>query len=426
MCKRVLIFFGLLLSGSTLAQDSWTLSGFASLGAGRIQDDNLEFMDYSAERWSFEGDSVIGAQLNWDLADRLSLVTQVVSRGFNWDDTSEFEPELDWFFLRYQLDTHWRTRIGRMRTPLYLYSETLDVGYSYVWARPPIDAYPPLSFPFSNFDGADLVYMGDWGDFGLDIQLLAGKMQRSRDAMEITVDPLLGGNITLQSQTLTFRYALFMMCNDVRTGDIDYITESYRSAATIISALSGTDISGPFNTIAESLNAENNWYLFQSAGLRWSPDRFTATAEMFDMYNTDDQYTLNARGSYLSLQYHLEPVTPYFVAGRYKSEFARDALQALKESYAIWPAHQEFPSIQQQVDDFDLLRQLTADFINADNYTQQTWTLGARYDVRTNVALKAEWQYIDIVKGKGGHLIWTSPDVPDHTSMATLILDVVF
>lgn len=437
LCKRFLgqdmthilklwTILGLLLPGLALGQEFWTVSGFASLGAGRIQDDNLEFMDYNSERWSFEGDSVLGLQLDLNLAERLSLVTQVVSRGYHWDNTSEFEPELDWFFLRYQLNANWRARVGRMRTPLYLYSETLDVGYSYAWARPPMDVYSPLTSPFANFDGADLVYLSDWDDYSLDIQLLAGKMRRGRDSMTIDVDPMLGGNITLQNEDLSLRYGLLMMNTDIRLGAYDRVENYYQLAGSAIAAFIGVDISQQFDAISNGFSADNNWFAYQSLGMRWSPGRFTTIAEVFDNHNTDNQYDHKARGGYLSLLYQLPPFTPYVVAGYYDSKFGKDALAAVNSTYAFWPANQTLPLLQVQVDTLDQLRQLTVDYIDSLNYTQKTWTLGIRYDLMSNVALKAEWQYFDVTAGKGGLLVWTAPEVTDHTSMTTFVIDVVF
>ena len=422
----ILALLALWVPSQAMAQDAWTLSGFASIGAGRLADDNLEYLDYTSGRWSFEGDSVFGLQLDLNLADRLSLVSQVVSRGYNQDDTSEFEPELDWFFLRYQLDNAWRARIGRMRTPLYLYSETIDVGYSYVWVRPPTDVYAPIASPFSNFDGADLVYLSELGDYNLDIQLLTGRMKRSRNDLEISVDPLLGGNLTLQNQNLTLRYALMMLCTDVTWSNLEQLEDYYHVAGPLVSLYAGQDLTGVFEEIAKGFSAVDNWYIYQTLGLKWTTGNVTTTGEFFRLENTDDGYTNNATGAYLSLQYNFKQFTPYLVAGYYHNEFGQDALRAVNESYSAWPAHQSIPLFQLQVDQLDLLREQTVDFIDSLNYKQQTWTLGVRYDVYRNIALKAEWQYFDILQGRGGQLVWTDTDVTDHTSLTTLTLDVVF
>jgi opacity protein-like surface antigen len=407
----------LLMPGLALAQQNWSLSGFASLAAGKLADEGLQYQDYTDDQWDLEGDSVLGLQLNLNLAERLSLTAQMISRGYSWDDTDAFEPVLDWLFVGYQLNDAWRMRLGRMRTPLYLYSETLDVGYSYVWARPPIDVYAPITLPFSNFDGADLVYLTDWGDYSLDAQLLAGTTRRSRDTLEINVDPLLGGNLTLRMDQLTLRYGLLMLQTDITLSDIGEIQALYQAAGQLLDPV--------FSDVNQQLSANDNWYRYQTLGLRWDLGKFSVTGEVFDIHNTEDGYTNNAQGWYLSLQYRIDQVTPYLVAGRHKNEFNQDTLQTLGQTYEIWPEGQTVLLFQEQVDQLDQLRVDTRAFIESLNFEHHTWTVGVRYDIHPHVALKAEWQYFDFVSGIS-HFVVTTPNPPDHTSMTTFILDVVF
>ena len=127
---RLFLFALLWLPLSAFAGDNWQFSGFGSLSMARLSDDNLTFLDYDNKKWRYEGDTVLGLQLTGNLMDRLSLTAQVVSRGYDEYDPDSFEPQLEWLFLAYQLDSQWRVRLGRMRTPHYMYSETIDVGYT--------------------------------------------------------------------------------------------------------------------------------------------------------------------------------------------------------------------------------------------------------------------------------------------------------
>lgn len=416
-CKMPFIGLLCLLPGLGFAQPDWSLSGYASLAAGRMEDRKMEYQGYSADEWSFEGDSVLGLQLNLELAERLSLTAQVVGRGHNWDDTDPFDPELDWLFLRYQLNEDWRVRLGRMRTPFYLYSETIDVGYSYVWVRPPTDVYAPIVSPFSNFDGADATYISNWGDLSIDVQLLMGVTERSQDSLNIEVDPMAGGNITLQTDDLTLRYGLLMLNTDIHARDLQDLARIFQLAGTLIDPV--------FAEVPRQFSATENLYRYQSLGLRWNRADFTALGEAFEIHNTDDGYTNNARGWYLSLQYRFDRLTPYVVSGWHKNDFARKTLDALLESYSIWPEGQTIPPLQEQVDLLDQARAYATREIRSYSFEQYTWTFGLRYDVYPNVALKAEWQYFDFASGSS-QIIVNTLDHPDHTSMTTFILDVVF
>lgn len=174
---RYLLICLLLTVLTTPAQalDDWDWSGFASVGGGKVNRDKLTFMDYDDD-WSFDSDSVIGLQAQGKLFQHLSFTTQITAQGFHANDTDKYQPEIDWMFLSYQWSPSLRMRLGRMRTPHYLYSETVDAGYSYPWARPPAEVYTFFLSPLYNFDGIDLSWNTDVGDLELDIQIIAGSM----------------------------------------------------------------------------------------------------------------------------------------------------------------------------------------------------------------------------------------------------------
>lgn len=406
---RLILLTALLLPPMAHATDDWTLSGFASLGAGRISRDKISYMDYTSEKWSFRSDSVLGLHVTGDLADRLSLTAQAVSRGFSWDDTKSFEPELDWLFLRYQLSSEWRLRAGRMRTPHYLFSDSIEVGYSYAWVRPPVDVYAPILSPFSNFDGLDLTYITDWNDMAIDIQLLGGYMKRSREVIEIKVEPTLGGNISLQQGDFLLRYGLMYNRTDIQVSSYSEATAIYQQAGSIDPV---------FNRIAHTLSADNNWYRYQTLGLRWEHQALTLLGEVFDIRNTDDGYTNNADGWYLSAQYRIGRFTPYLVAGAFRDDFNQKTLDFIVTSYNVIPA-----GFNAELDD---LRDLSVQAISGLTYKQNSWTAGLRYDLLSNLALKAEYQWFEFRNGTSGQFAQETRNPPDSSAMVTFAVDVVF
>jgi len=399
----------LLLSASAQAADDWSFSGFASLGAGRVEDDGVLFMDYASDEWSFESDSVVGLHARGNLAERLSLTMQVVARGYNWDDTDDFEPELDWLFLSYQLAPEWRLRVGRMRTPHYLYSETVDVGYSYVWVRPPVDVYAPILAPFSNFDGADITWLTDWNDASIDMQLLAGHMQRSRDTLEIEVEPVVGGNISLQKDEITLRYSLTFDRSDIELGSYQPAEDAYRSFG---------PVDPVFDELADALSAENAWYRYQALGGRWEHGDFALIGEVFDIQNLDEGYDNPATGWYLSLQYKLGRFTPYAVAGQFENNFNSDTVDEILGSFNALSVG--------TIPEMDRLRARNLALVRELSYEQETWTLGLRVELLSNLSLKGEWQRFKFEDQTTGQLLQTSHDVPGSTSVTTFTLDLVF
>lgn len=393
------------------AQDRWRVSGYGSLAAGKITEGDLTYSNYDSDRWHFDGDTVLGIQINGQLAERLSLTLQAVSRAYNFDDQNQYEPELDWLFLAYQVNANWRLRLGRLRTPHYLYSETIDVGYSYVWVRPPMDVYASVLAPFSNFDGVDLTWLIDWQDTSIDFQLLAGLMERSRETLKIEVDPMLGGNIKVQNGPYTLRYSLIYDQTDIRI-------ESNRPTDPRYYQILANN--PDLVRVLRSLRADDAWYRYQSLGLRWEDHNWGVVAEAFDIRNTDDGYTNDAQGWYLSVQHRFGKFTPYLVRGSFKNTLNEEELNLLADSFRYLPEGRA---------GFETLDQVRSDiwtyyFLN--NTRQTTWTAGVRYDVVSNLALKGEWQYFQFPSDTSGQLVQAGLAPPENTSLVTLTLDWMF
>jgi len=82
----------------------------------------------------------------------------------------EGELSLDWGFATFQPTESMAIRFGRQKFPLGLATESIDVGTTYPWARPPAEFYrlemsdESPNFVMENFDGLSMVYTSgdDW------------------------------------------------------------------------------------------------------------------------------------------------------------------------------------------------------------------------------------------------------------------------
>ena len=146
--KVALAIGSILLSSSAYAEVN--ISGFASVVGGQVLDGTGvdEFglgptflADYPLvgkyeEELTFNPDTLFGLQFSADLMDGLRATAQVVSRG-----ADGYSASFEWAYLSYELNDNWTIQAGKKRLPLYYYSDFFDVGYSYVWIRPPSDNY---------------------------------------------------------------------------------------------------------------------------------------------------------------------------------------------------------------------------------------------------------------------------------------------
>ncbi|RMH48569.1 MAG: DNA topoisomerase IV [Gammaproteobacteria bacterium] len=154
------------ISGLTHAGDI-EFTGFMSVTAGLVDDANsISFAGYSESDFTFEQGTLFGLQVSGQISDKVSATAQMVARG-----NENYNVEAEWAYLSYQATDNGKVRFGRLRMPLYLYSDFVDVGYAYTWVRPPSAVY---YLPFNNIEGVDYYTTFVLGDFDSSLQVYYG------------------------------------------------------------------------------------------------------------------------------------------------------------------------------------------------------------------------------------------------------------
>lgn len=178
------VFLSVAATAPLQAEISYSFNGFGTIAAGKVLSGDVadpDFVSYQCpcfitdynnggiyqnnDGWSIKEESRLGAQLNINFTDKLSLVTQVMARAVD----SEFS--LEWAYLSYDITDKITVQAGRKRIPLYYYSEFQDVGFAYIWLRPPQTLY---GWEASNYNGANLRYTDSFADWSLTANIYAG------------------------------------------------------------------------------------------------------------------------------------------------------------------------------------------------------------------------------------------------------------
>ncbi|WP_334027923.1 topoisomerase IV [Alteromonas sp. P256] len=144
------------------------INGFANLIAGMTLDDDESVYDYDSDL-SFDPASVFGLQVRGEISDKLSATAQIVGRG-----RDDYNADFEWAYMTYIVSNTTSINAGRIRMPLFKYSASLDVGYSYHWLTPPDAVY---GIDFNNIDGVRVDYSNYAGDWEYGAQLTAGRAQ---------------------------------------------------------------------------------------------------------------------------------------------------------------------------------------------------------------------------------------------------------
>lgn len=127
----------------------------------------------------FGGNTLFGLQLQANLFHNLDIVSQILVNGQDINGNTPFNLQSDWIFARYKVNRFAQIRAGRFRLPTFLYSSTIDVGYTFPWTYLP-SVYRTV--PFNNMNGLDLIFNIPLGqNWGMKVQPFYGNSSSKYD-----------------------------------------------------------------------------------------------------------------------------------------------------------------------------------------------------------------------------------------------------
>ena len=115
------------------------LSGFGTLG-GTISDKEYDYLRFINNDGTLKSNTLVGTQADITLNNQWKATIQgkfspAINSEQDWDAT------LPWAFVSYRPSNDWLIRIGKMRIPLYLHSQNMNVGVTYDMTRLPYEVY---------------------------------------------------------------------------------------------------------------------------------------------------------------------------------------------------------------------------------------------------------------------------------------------
>lgn len=156
-----------------LEQGEHRFNGFGTIGFTHMggEADGRSYGIQGQTNDKIRGDAVskLAGQFQYGLTDDLSATVQVIAKA----DQDKWRANLEWLYAAYQVNDNLTLRAGRLRDPVYMFSETLDVGFTYPWLRLPDEVYSQVQI--TNYEGVDLVYTRSLGLGDLTFQLGGGQ-----------------------------------------------------------------------------------------------------------------------------------------------------------------------------------------------------------------------------------------------------------
>lgn len=260
-------------------------SGFLSVGGGFVDDENSPaYKGYGEEDLTFDK-NLLGLQVTGQVNEKLSATAQLIARS-----DSDYQVNAEWAYLTWQASDSAKVRVGRLRTPFYMYSDFIDVGYAYAWISPPSEVY---YLPFNNVDGIDFYATKTLGMFDTSIQAYFGSFD---DEFTLSGTPTtantrnqmgLAGTLGKDWWTLRAAYHQAELSVDVRPIAVSP-TMTIGSFATSLTAL------GYANNVPRLL-VEDDDATFTELGLTIDTGRFVAAAEYVEFDPGDSVLSKNIR-----------------------------------------------------------------------------------------------------------------------------------
>ena len=205
---------------SSLADDAdvpsmFHLSGFGTAGVVHSDNPNADFISTVSHpngaghtsAWSDAVDSKLGVQLNVTPSDRLTAIVQLISQQ---KADNNWAPSVEWANLSYKLTPDWSVRAGRTVWPLFLRSESINVGFANYGVRG--SAELAAEMPNTHSDGLDTTYHFKAGPTNNALTAMVGASRIDYDGsswMEVT--QIHGLSHVLEYDALTLHAALMTM-----------------------------------------------------------------------------------------------------------------------------------------------------------------------------------------------------------------------
>ncbi|VAW54286.1 hypothetical protein MNBD_GAMMA05-776 [hydrothermal vent metagenome] len=153
--------------------------GFMTVGAAKIADiDDADkgnvYIGGLGDRGisddlSFERDTRFGLQISSDITDDMSVVAQILGLG----DDGNFNAIIEWAYIDYKITDTASIHAGKIKQPVYLVNDYVEVGYAYPWIRPPQEVYL-VNNPLNTVNGIELLLQFPVGPGTLSFQPYLG------------------------------------------------------------------------------------------------------------------------------------------------------------------------------------------------------------------------------------------------------------
>jgi hypothetical protein len=411
-----LILTALLLGTSASMADSesgssdFRINGFGTAGISQVDaPSGWEYRRVISQRGNDSGtranvDSRLGMQINYAPMAQFEVVGQVIINRL--DSAANIGDRFSLAFAAYRPDADWTVRVGRVNLDAYLLSDHRDVGFTYEYARPPVEFYTQLP---GFLDGGDVSRV--WNASGTLWRLkgLAGNTSVASGDYRQEIHSLIGIVASRQDGGLLIRASLIH-------GKLASSPPALQPLTDALGEVSGLPIA---NVAAQARSFQS---LLAFRDVRTTYAALGAEYEHADwLWSSEVTRVTGVRGfdaGYVSIGRRFGAVSVFGLISAVASTQRVVSTPAWGAELATLIG----PSAAMQA---DYLAGAAALATNSLASKQHTVSFGARWNLTSQVAVKAQWDHIRV--NADGSELWENATLDSgRANVYSLVLDFVF
>lgn len=351
--------------------------GFLTAGVTTLDDKGQNLTSYQGitSDARFDVDSRFGLQISSEVDKNMSVVGQLLATGSN----ENYNALVEWAYVDYAFSKQISLRAGKIKEPVFLISDYVEVGYAYPWIRPPAEVYS--NNPLNTVNGMEVLFQFPIGrKNSLSFQPYIGtnseEIPGTGGAGQFEATNIMGVDIKFSGRGYSFHVS--SLKTDVST----------QGALVAPADLSGGTAPGFVSNVAFDLNATGEAEL-TSVGVTADIDNFVLYAEWQDRDETGGIEALftDQESSYITLGYRINKWMPHVTIASIEGQFAASnavvtcatvlgcatPAGTVPNGQTAFPTGGQFPYAE-----------------------QSSVTAGVRYELNSSAALKVEHQIVDV------------------------------
>ncbi len=309
---------------------------------------------------------------------------------------------MEWAFAAYRPTADLTFRAGRLNLDQFVMSDYRNVGFAYLYARPPVEYYGWIP---SHLDGADVTRTWNLQEVHWRAKGFVG---RSKTA-GIPLTNAFGFALARESDGLLLRVGW----SRARLANNGASLTPLLDGLDQLRALPIPSVSAQAAALQRHLDLAAKPVTYATLGLTYERAQWQYAAELTRIALG----TSNVKAGYASVGRRIGDITLFGMVGSGNNGSSTVATPA----WGALLAPLVGPAAAQQIQ----VLGATAAYAASQSIRQTTYSLGGRWDIHPRMALKVQWDHVQI-KANGGLLWANATSDPGSAKIATVLLDFVF